>query len=310
MNCLQSRMTFKTGAKAAVVLLVVFSISCGEETPPRDYNRALLEADTLVMEAPGVADESLERIIQAIPSPIEMSALLLSADAEYSETVLNQTSNYDAYTTSHKQALNLGVFGADLGYLNLYKKTGTSLEYLKTIKQLSEDLKVGQFFDFDHLKELSGSEDNVDSLLTISTRNFSQMNRHLREEKRGKISVLIVTGTFIEGLHMACQTVKSKPIDRVKERIGEQQYSVEALLAILKVYEKDARIAELIAAFEGLKESMTEVKIEIIRKEPVMEEIDGILTLVDQDESVVTIPNETLRKIISATEAIRNKIIS
>lgn len=289
--------------------LFVVATSCGDEEV-QNFNDTIMDDIETPDDVPGIAEETLEEVIHAIPSPIEMTSLIKASNAEYTAGVLNDPANLDKYTTSHKRAMNLGVYGADLGYLNLYGKTGTSLEYLKVIKQLSEDLRVGQFFDFQKLKELSSGSDNMDSLITISTRNFSQMNRYLRQEKRGKISVLIVTGTFIEGLNIAGQIVKSNPIEPIKERIGEQKVTVEELLTILRVYESDETFAALIADFEALKKEMEAVEIVIIPGEPHMEEVDGVLTLVSQDESQVTITDETLQRIVTKIEEIRNNIIS
>ena len=281
-----------------------------ETTPEEGDGFTTTPEDADISNPIGISEESLETIIHAIPSPLEMTVAIKRSGAEYNNKVISDPAFYDKYTTSHKRALNLGVYGADLGYLNMYEKTGTSLDYLKTIKQLSENLNVGQFFDFAKLKDLASNKENIDSLLLISTRNFSQMNKYLRDQKRGKVSVLVVTGTYIEGLNIAAQIVKENPESTISDRIGEQKLTVEDLITILKVYEKDPVFADLIKDFSSLKEEMDQVDIVIVKGEQKMEEIDGVLTLISQDESEVRMSPEILAKIIEKAEVIRNKIIS
>jgi len=291
---------------AVIAVCFPFLSSCGGEEPII-FEDETVDADTLNI--PDIDDSVLDEIIHGIPSPVEMTDMIKASGAGYSADVINTVEAAENYTTSHKKALNLGVYGADLGYLNMYGKTGTSLEYLKTIKQLSDDLNVGQFFNFEQLKVLAQNENNLDSLLYLTTLNFSKMNRYLREQKRGKYSVLIVTGTFIEGLSIATQVMQNNPNDQIRERIGEQKLTVKQVIEILKVYKSDPMIADLLVDFEALYKEMEAVTITITPGETVMAEVDGVLTFVQNDESNVEMSDETLQKIIENTAQIRNKII-
>ena len=290
------------------ILLLPFMIACGDGDDMTFNESDLTELTDETVEP--VNDSILEEIIGGIPSPVEMTDMLLASGADYSTDVLNIPDNIDQYTTGHRKALNLGVYGADLGYLNMYGKTGTSLDYLKTIKQLSDDLSVGQFFDFDELKELASTDGNLDTLILISTRNFGDMNRYLREHQRGKISVLVVTGTFIEGLNIATQTMKRNPHPDIRENIAYQKLTVEQVIEILDVYGHDPMFLDLKKDFESLYAVMNDVTIEITSGETTWEEVDGVLTAVQNDESNVELTDETLDQIISKTAEIRNKIVS
>ncbi|PLX05559.1 MAG: hypothetical protein C0594_07095, partial [Marinilabiliales bacterium] len=130
--------------------------------------------DSLFEETPlVVSEEVIEDIVENVSSPIEMAALIKSSGVPFSQAYLNKTDNVDGLNTSFKRALNLGVFGADLGYLNMYNKTGSVISYISAIKTLSEELKVGQFFDFGTLKRLATNNTNLDSLMYISVSSFN-----------------------------------------------------------------------------------------------------------------------------------------
>lgn len=301
--------------RSLLLLMTLLSLtlytSCGGEEPANIEDEMFDEtADTDAQPVLEIDPETLEAIITSIPTPVEMNVMIRASGAEYYGEILHPASDVDQYTTGYKKALNLGVYGADLGYLNIYEKTGTSIDYLKSIKDLSDELRIGQFFDFAKLQELAADSENSDSLIYVSTRNFNNMNRALREDKRGKVSVLIITGTFVEGLNIASQIVKNAPNDQIVEKIGEQKLTVSDLLLILELYEGDEEMAELIADFKELKSEMDNVEIVITMGDPIATEVDGRLVIEETSTSEVIISQETLNRIIEKTETIRKKIIS
>jgi hypothetical protein len=291
-------------------LSVAMYTSCSGEEPVNIDEDMFEVTDTDVTPMLDVPPEVLEEIITAIPTPVEMNVMIRASGAEYYGEILHPAADVEQYTTSYKKALNLGIYGADLGYLNIYEKTGTSIDYLKSIKDLSDDLRIGEFFDFAKLQELAADSENSDSLIIVSTKNFNKMNRHLREDKRGKVSVLIIVGTFVEGLNIAGQIVKNNPNDEIVEKIGEQKLTVSDLLTILQLYGEDPEMGDLIADFEDLKLEMDDVEILITVGERVATEVDGRLVFEDSSTSEILLTDETLSRIIAKTEAIRQKIIS
>jgi hypothetical protein len=135
------------------------------------------------------------------------------------------------------------------------------------------------------------------------------MDDYLRQNKRGDLSTLMITGVWIEGLYLATQvTLKSKN-EEIKNRVGEQKVSLENLMLILKLYEKDNNFAALIKEFEKIKAVYEPVVITIDKGEPTTEEVDGSLMIVQHDVQHVTMPNGHMAKIISVIKEVRNKVI-
>src|SRR5690606_14199112 len=99
--------------------------------------------------------------------------------------------------SSFEKSLWLGILGADLGYTNVYGKTGTSMDLLASIKKLAEDLRVGQFFDFETIKRLSLNSSSLDSLLYLSIDSYDRMDKFLREDNRSHLSSLMIIGAWI-----------------------------------------------------------------------------------------------------------------
>lgn len=298
--------------KVIYILLPVFLIfSCNTSDKRSDFSGEFNIPDSLFEQVPlPISEEAMDDIIQNISSPIEMAALIKESGHPFSQKYLCTTDYVDDYNTSYKQALNLGTFGADLGYLNIYNKTGTVISYISAIKTLADNLKIGQFFDFSTLKRLATSGSNLDSLMYVSLSSFNRMDEYLRENNRSNISTLIVTGVWIEALYLATQVIKETPNDEIAERIGEQKIILNDLLLILKNYRSDKNFANLIKDIEEIKKEFDNVKIIYEIGEPESIEQDGMLVIIQNETSIVEITDEQLNNIISVTEKVRNKIIN
>ncbi len=268
------------------------------------------ESDSLANDgALPISKGAMEDLVQNISSPIEMAALIKSLGVPFSQKYLAPTDNLDNYNTSNAKAVNLGVFGADLGYLNMYSKTSSVLSYISAIKTLSDGINVGQFFDFTTLKRLATNNENIDSLMYISIHSFNVMDEYLRKNNRSNLSALMVAGVYIEGLYLMTQVAKEKPNRKLAESIGDQKTIFEQMLLILKNYSKDPYFAELIKNMELLKKEFSEITITIEVGEPKSVEKNGMLTIIQTSKSTVHITDEQLKRIIQQTEILRNSLI-
>ena len=167
---------------------------------------------------------------------------------------------------------------------------------------------MGSFFDFQSLKRLATSEDNIDSLQYMCTQSFQNMDEHLRNNQRSNLSALLVTGVWIESLYLITQVAKEQPSDQFKETVGEQKGILNNLLPILKNFkDTDKNFEELVQNLEELKEVLDVAKITVHVDENAQAREDGII--VQNEYSVVELSKEELQEIITTTEKIRNKIV-
>jgi len=254
-----------------------------------------------------ISVQAMNEIIENISSPIEMAAIVKDLGAPFSSRYLSNLDNIDNHGSSFRMAFTLGVLGADLGYLNVYEKTGTSVNYLAAISKISDGLKISQFFDFNTMKRLATTSTNLDSLMFLSVHSFNLMDDHLRITDRSNLSSLMVTGVWIEGMYLATQVVKENPDTTLAQYIGEQKIILNDLLLILRNYERDAQFSELIKDLEQIKIEFDKVKISYQLGEPKAVEQDGMLMIVQQESSIVEINQDVLSNIVEITARIRNK---
>jgi hypothetical protein len=290
------------------LLPVVFLTACKPgggkssdlEVPDSVLNQGVLE----------VSGEAMSEIIDNISSPVEIAALIKSIGAPFSNKYLANPDNASSFTTAYQQAINLGVYGADLGYLNMYNKTSNVVNYLSAIKRLADNVNVGQFFDFNTLKRLATNNQNLDSLMYISVHSFNQMDKYLRENKRGNLSALIITGVWLEGMYLATQVAGEKNHPDLYERIGEQKLIMADLMLILKNYSGDPYFAKLMEQLDELKSQFNDVKITYEMGEPEAIEKDGMLTIVQNEKSIVHITPAQVKTIIETTKKVRGNILA
>ncbi len=257
-----------------------------------------------------ISTEVMSDIISNVSSPVEMAALIKSLGVPFSNEYLAPTANVDQFNTNFKRALNLGIFGANLGYLNMYNRTTSVLEYISAIRRLADGLAVGQFFDFTALRRLVSSQQNLDSLMHISVHSFNQMDKHLREGNRGHLSALMISGAWLEGLFILTQVARDYPNPKLAERIGEQKIILNDLLLILINYQQiHPQFRELVDEFGKIKTAFKPVQIRYELGEPETIEKDGMLLIIQNEKSFVEITDEQLSEIINVTEKIRNRLI-
>ncbi|MFC2080687.1 hypothetical protein ACFLR8_00580 [Bacteroidota bacterium] len=256
-----------------------------------------------------ISEEAMDEIVQNVSSPIEMAALIKEIGTPFSVDYMATTDFVDRYNTSFQMAFSLGVFGADLGYLNIYDKNTQIVDYITSINKLADGIKVGQFFDFTTLKRLTSSRENMDSLMYISVNSFNNMDSYLRDNQRGHLSALMITGIWIEGMYLATQVAKENSDPALYDRIGEQKLNMNNLFLILNAYESQKQISDLIDVLNEIKNEFDQVEITYVMGEPETVEQDGMILIIQNERSIVHITDEQMKRIINKTEEVRNKLI-
>lgn len=293
-------------------VFALFIVSCNGSGSKRGEQYVFPESDSIpVNEAVKLSQEAIEDIVQNISSPVEMASLLQSLEVPFMSTNLAPISDAESLSTSFHKALLLGIYGADLGYLNIYEKTGNAVENLTTIKNLADGIRVGQFFDFQTLKRLAVNKSNLDSLVFMSVHSYNEIDQFLRANNRGYLSALMITGVWLEAQYLACEVMKDYPHEELRNRIGEQKIILNDLLLLLRPYKDSSdEYKTLYDNFEEIKSFYRPVNITYIPGEPETIEKDGKLIVIQNEESIIDITDKQLEDIIMISGEIRNKVIS
>ncbi len=296
--------------KLCFSLAVLFLYACGPNKNAEE--QAILDSvDSIAVETPEISEDVIADIIQQIPSPLEISVLLKESGSAYDYSILNSDDKVSNYNNNYSKALNLGIYGTDLGYTNIYKENQDALGYIGSIRDLADGLNIGQFFDFNTIRKLATNSNNLDSLLLITTKNFNRINTYLQDQKRSNLSILLLTGGWLEALHITCQVYQKNPDNVVlKDKIGEQKIILEQIQLLLSLYESNPNMKELGSKLKDLQQVFDQIEITTTYAESTFEEVDGVLMIVDNSTSSINITDQNVADITSITAAIRNNIIN
>jgi hypothetical protein len=302
------KFSFKTTARClGLFAFASLAFSCGEG----DTNEEVNFDDTVkVSKTAEVSNEAIHQIIISIPSPVELTSLIKESGAPFDKELLNSTSNAVKYSNNFKKSLNLGVYGADLGYINLYEKTYASIEYLDVVRTLAEDLSVGQFFDFNTIKRLATNKKNIDSIIYISTSSFENMSNYLARQKRNNVSTLMLLGGWIESMNLSCKIAIDNKNKDLMKRVGEQEVALDQMMILLGMFKDNKEYDAIYADFAQLRKLYDSITIVYVYSKPVTKAINGVLTVIDNSTSDIQITDEQFGAIAKQIALIRSKFIS
>lgn len=260
-------------------------------------------------QGPALDPSIIAATISSVPNPVEMSMLLQQSGVVYSSDLLNPVENINRYSTELKKALNLGTYGTDLVHMNIYDRTVSTVLYLKNIKDIANDLSLGQFFDYETLNRLSENNKNIDSILFITSDGYNRMNNFLIEQRRSPVAICISFGTWIESLYLASNINKISNKQQVYDRVGGQREVLENIIILLEAFKQRSEINDLLTKAQKLKKAYEKVSITYNYKPPITKEVDGMLVVIDQSEYIININDSIANEIGAAVNEVRNSII-
>ncbi|MGK7394723.1 MAG: hypothetical protein ACNS62_09120 [Candidatus Cyclobacteriaceae bacterium M3_2C_046] len=295
--------------KLFIIIMVLAVYACDSKKP--DEQAFLESLDSMSLAKPDISEEVISDIIQQIPSPLEISFLIKESGTGYNNHLLNSPKNTSNYNNNFKKALNLGIYGADLGYTNIYNQNQDAIFYLDAIRDLANGLSIGQFFDFGMIKKLATNSQNLDSLLLITTQNFNNINSYLQDQRRSNLSILLLSGGWLESLHIITQVALSNPDNpKLMEKIGEQKIILDNIKLLLDFYrDSDPNIEAFYNDLVKLDQIYSQIKINHTYAEPTFEEVNGMLVIKDNSTTSIDITEDNVKDIREITTSIRNKII-
>jgi len=244
----------------------------------------------------------------SLPSPYQASYSIKQTDIDFNKSLLNPPDNVSSYTTNFQLAINLGIYGTDLGYLNVYDQVPDVISYFTVIKKLSQELGIHNALQVDIIDKIEANIDNQDSLLYYLTGTYRQFDSYLKSNSRKEVGVLIIAGGWIESLYiLSHNAVKTKDRKLIK-RLGEQKHPLDNLIEILSPYYYNSKdFSELIDSLVDLAYEFDGIIYSYSYKEPVVDP-EKKHTLINSKSNVI-ISDYHLKTIANKISSIRNKII-
>ena len=243
----------------------------------------------------------------SIPSPIQTAMLIQGSGATYNPNFVNEAGNVSQYSTKYKKALNLGIYGADLGYVTMYDNSEEAVGYLNSVVHLSDDLNLAAAFQKDLIERFQDNLGVKDSMLTLVSDAYRAGDNYLKTNDRNEVASLILAGGWIESLYFAVNVANENGNQEVINRIGEQKNSLYSLIGLLgknadseEHEELIADLTDLYSVFDGIETSYSFAE--------TVDHPEEMRSDIKCQTSVIVTP-EQLQQITDMVEAIRNQIV-
>ena len=238
-----------------VFFFTAFSVliaSCGGESKDKTDKTT---NDTVVM-------DTVPLKIYSLPAPLQIPNAIKGFKTKYSESFLAPTNTSTTkYNTNFQKAINLGIYGIDMGYAMLYDQTQTAIDYFSRTARLADELKVLGAFDKKIIEDFRRNTGNRDSAIYIVLSSFNNARDFLTKDNRKEIGLLISTGSFVEGLHLSTLIYKKEKSKEIIDLIGQQKLFLDNICELLYGYNDQEDIKKLSNELMDLKKTYDEVKI-------------------------------------------------
>lgn len=288
-----------TGPFAVLMLGSLALFSCGTGSQPSEQPAVEANLDSLQQ----ARMEELQKIFFSIPAPMEMASLIKGMGYSYDGSLLNPVESAMRYTGEVSQAVNLGIYGADLSYASMFEQRQETMNYLAAAQRLAREMGVDGALNDEVIERLQANQDSRDSLLKIVSEAYADLNGYLKENNRIEVSALVVAGGWIEALYLSTRyTEKDNP--ELNRRIAEQKYSLTNLITYFNEFGEQEKLNGMKADLASLQALFDRVKIGAGNTE-LKKEADGVVVIGNQ--STVDMSPETLKEIATKVAEIRKK---
>jgi len=252
---------------------------------------------------------SIDNSLFSVPSPHQIAKILAEENISYDNQILNPAGNIRNYTNSFKKALNLGVYGADLGYINQYGNTQDAITYFSIIKGLSQQLDLINAIKKETFNRIEKNIYDQDSLITLLSNSFQEIDLFLKSNSQEHIGVLILTGGWVESMYILSKfAMRYKNNQELTMRLCENKKALSNLIKIISHFAEKNKIYEtLIELLIELENTFDYIEIKYIYEytETLNEEkITKVYT-----KTKIEASDEVILRISEIIEKIRNFVI-
>ena len=279
----------------------LFLVSCG--------GGGELESTTEEPTIDSAASNVLElgNTVFCIPSPVQTAILVKDVGATYDKELMNSPDNESSYSTNFQKALNLGVYGADLGYATIYEHPQDGLSYLKTVQGLADDIGVASAFSPEMITRITNNIGNQDSLLNMVGHCYRSLNSFLQENDRDDVCALVLAGGWIESTYFVTAISGTFESQELVNRLAEQKTTLENLIKIIEPYYNDPQFTELLDEMYDLSEDFDNVTLEYVYEKPTVDEKNK-KSIINSKSNVIISP-ELISSIRAKIAALREQVI-
>jgi hypothetical protein len=291
-----------------LILPIVLFISCKNNTEKKvTFNPSFSTYKS--NEEGNASSPTKEEIFYGVLTPVEISTIFNRLGVPYNKAALNPISNKNLYMSSSKSAINTGIYGVDFGYLKMFGIGQELIDYMVTIRDMSNKLGIPNDMLTEPIKRIESDISDADTIMHLMTDAFNKMEDHLRLSGRESTAGLMVMGGWVEAMFISTQLVynPANPDPEVVQKIAEQKYTLTSLLSFMKNYYDDPVVVYYTKKLKFLKGYFDTFDIYFKKGDL---EIDNSKCVLRASGSEMTITVDTLNKIRDYIKNLRTEMVT
>lgn len=242
----------------------LFMMSCsGDEsdtTATKKTAKQVEDADTTTSDSTSIAEkQEFDNLFANVPSPFMMAKQIQSAGTDADVSLLSDYEKASRYTTERKQALNLGLYTADLTYSHVMEARAEEFKYLSAVAFLSQKLGIEKALNLEErLQAFEEKAEDREATMLIINDTYADLESYLKEERREEIAAYMMSGGIVEMLYLASHMGENNA-DLV-QMISDQSTGVSSVIEIIKRLgePEDDEVIKDLRAIDAIFSQMTE----------------------------------------------------
>lgn len=290
---------------SAIILLTITISACKQQSLTEESLTPVFS--TYDIDSKDTAVASRNETYYGVMTPVEICVIFDRLSVPYNNELLNPVSNRDLYLSSSKASINTGIYGVDFGYLKMFGIGQEVLDYMVTIREMSNKLGIPDNLITDPIKKVQNDISDPDTITALMAEAYKGIEDHLRLSGRESTAGLMVMGGWVEAMYIATQLVydPEKPDAVVIQKIAEQKYTLNSLLSFLKNYYDDPVVVYYTKKLKFLKNYFDTFEIYFEKGDL---EIDVDRQVLISSGAKMTITIETLNKISYYIASLRTEM--
>jgi hypothetical protein len=243
--------------------VVIASASCksGQKPAGNEANEST-ELDK------GRVEQDVREFVYPLPTSFEVTEMLNRIGASYILSLTNPATNVEKYLTEKSKAINLGIYGADLSYASTYNQKQEIISMMDVSKKLIDALNISGAISPDIIEQVEANQDDKDKLVELITNTFYDTYEYLNRSERGAVSMLVLSGSWVEGLyittHISQDTYNNKEMVKI---VLDQKASLNKLVSLMELVKDNPAVAETLTQLSELNKIYNTIENGAITKE-------------------------------------------
>lgn len=250
-----------------IVFLILILSACGDFKEKPSEEKPTIEK---VKVDPGKKiNLELGNSFFSIPSPVQIALDLEKSNQPFIPELLHDPEAYQKYTSEFSKSLIMGIYGTDLAYCSVYGKTSEAMKYFGAMKKMADELNASYAFNESLLDRFSNNIDNKDSLLTLTSDAYHEIDAYLKDNNNHDIAAIALAGGWMESMYLQANSLKTDTSYKMQMKLAQNKYTIQHFIDLIGKIGSSDDYWELKEMFEDVNAVYADVKNDYSYQPPV-----------------------------------------